>query len=127
VETDLEDYISENLLKVVAVVNKYRVQYPMDSTAQNYGENPREVLYNGEKVVYESLYSYVTDSDINDENYQYTDFTCDNGNVVMVTYMHPTSGDKVVFILNYNNFVVNVRLAPGEKPISIDAYAYYKQ
>lgn len=126
-ETDLEDYISENLLKVVAVVNKYRVQYPMDSTAQNYGENPREVLYNGEKVVYESLYSYVTDSDINDENYQYTDFTCDNGNVVMVTYMHPTSGEKVVFILNYNNFVVNVRLAPGEEPISIDAYAYYKQ
>ena len=123
---EIESYISKNLIAVIEVVNKYVDQYPTDANAINYGANPRTVEYTGRDVSYESLYSYVTDSYATDENYKYTDFTCDNGNVVMVTYRHPDTNHEVKFILNYNNFAVNVRLAAGEEPIALDAYAYYK-
>ena len=124
-EIEIESYISANLLAVLAVVNDYRSQYPTDSGAVNYGENPRTLDFTGENVDYESLYSYVTDSYATEENYDHTDFTCDNSNIVMVTYRHPETGHEVKFILNYNNFAIDVRLAKGEKPITLDAYAYY--
>ena len=116
----IEEYISENLVKVIAVVNKYVELYPAISAEQS------EVAFSGDDVNYESLYSYVTDSYATEENYQHTDFTCDDSNMVMVTYRHPTTGDEVKFVLNYNNFAVDVRLAAGEEPIRLDAYAYYK-
>ena len=119
-DVEIEEYISENLIKVIAVVNKYVDLYPSLSAEQS------EVTFDGDDVNYESLYSYVTDSYATEKDYKHTDFTCDNSNIVMVTYRHPTTGDEVKFILNYNNFAVDVRLAAGEKPIRLDAYAYYK-
>lgn len=56
---------------------------------------------------------YVTDSLATDgDRYVYTNLTCDNGSVVLVTYKDTSSpeGKTVHFILNYNSFKVNVRV-----------------
>ena len=64
---------------------------------------------------------YRTDSYASDENYVYTNFTLDDGNVTMVTYK---KGDSTVrFILNYNNFDVTVTLRDGEV-YHLGAYGY---
>lgn len=67
------------------------------------------------RVKYSFVYTtdiYITDSSALDSDYVYTDYTIDNGNVTMVTYK---KGDSVVrFILNYNNYAVNVRLSATE-------------
>ncbi|MBQ7356424.1 MAG: hypothetical protein IJW66_03380 [Clostridia bacterium] len=120
---EIESYISKNLLAVMSVIEKYTDMYPYSEQGNG---SKKIVNYGGADVSYESLYSYVTDSYATEENYKYTDFTCDNGNVVMVTYRHPETNHEVKFILNYNNFVVDVRLAAGEEPIRLDAYAYHK-
>lgn len=65
---------------------------------------------------------YITESNAEDEDYIYTNFTIDNGNVTMVTY---TKGDSAVrFVLNYNNYPVTVKLADQEQSIRIGAYGY---
>ena len=65
---------------------------------------------------------YITESNAEDKDYIYTNFTIDNGNVTMVTY---TKGDSAVrFVLNYNNYPVTVKLADQEQSIRIDAYGY---
>ena len=74
---------------------------------------------------YKSAYDYITDSAATDKNYDYTDFTCDNGNVVMVKYTNKATGDEEIFFLNYNMFAVDITvdssidktLADGEKVI----------
>ncbi len=71
---------------------------------------------------YVSEYNYHTDSDARDEDYVYTDYTLDNGKVVIVTYKHPTTGDEVRFILNFNIYTVNVNI-DGEI-ITLDKYEY---
>ena len=50
-----------------------------------------------------------------------TDYTCDLGNVVIVTYSNGT--DSVSFILNYNIYDVEVRLESGEV-ITLGKYEY---
>ncbi len=64
---------------------------------------------------------YVTSSEANDRaDYVDTNYTVDNGNVVMVTYK---KGDSVVrFILNYNSYAVTVRM--NGKLVEIASYAY---
>ena len=64
---------------------------------------------------------YSTDSYAMDENYVYTNFTLNDGNVTMVTYKKGDS--KVRFILNYNNFDVTVKLSDGEV-YHLGAYGY---
>ena len=77
-------------------------------------------------VTYESQYSYTTDSVATDgDAYELTDFSNTNGNVVMVTYRN-ADGDQVDFILNYNNFAVDVRLEAGAEPITLGANAFYR-
>lgn len=118
--------------KVIAsVVEKYKAQYNKGS---------EQVTISAEDMVnYRSAYSYVTDSVATDENYVYTDFTCDNGNVVMVTYEKEVNGktDTVVFLLNYNIFSVKIKVdetihenfaayADEEGYITIDKYDFVK-
>jgi hypothetical protein len=118
--------------KVIAsVVEKYKAQYNKGS---------EQVTISAEDMVnYRSAYSYVTDSIATDENYVYTDFTCDNGNVVMVTYEKEVNGktDTVVFLLNYNIFSVKIKVdetihenfaayADEEGYITIDKYDFVK-
>ena len=58
---------------------------------------------------------------ISDKDYEKTDYTCDLGNVVIVTYSNGT--DSVSFILNYNIYDVEVRLESGEV-ITLGKYEY---
>ena len=80
------------------------------------------------KVVYEyrSAYKLVTGSAADADDYRYTKYTNDSGNVVIVTYERTVNGvtDTVRFILNYNTFGVNVRLDGEVYPV--DKYGYYK-
>ena len=62
-----------------------------------------------DKLDYKSKYKYVTDSVATDKDYVYTDYTCANGNVVMVTYMDSATNEAVTFVLNYNQFAVKIK------------------
>ena len=88
---------------LLEIINDYSAQYSSGSES---------VSVSGDDINYKSKYKYVTDSLATDENYVFTDYTCDNGNVVMVTYEKEVNGEKetVVFLLNYNVFSVKIRI-----------------
>ena len=88
--------------RVDAVIAKYTEKYG------NYSENPYDLAF--ALSAYTSDYKYLTDSssDESADTYEFTDYTCDNNNVILVTY---SDGTKTVsFLLNYNVYPVNVRL-----------------
>ena len=70
-----------------------------------------------------TAYDFFTDSKGTDEDYDKTVYTATNNNVVMVTYKHPTTGHEVSFLLNFNIYAVNVRLADGSI-VTLDRYEY---
>ena len=78
-----------------------------------YVGNENSMIVELASIEYNSRYSYVTDSYATDEDYVYTDFTVDNNLVTMVTYQDRVTGDKVVFIINYNIYSVRVSLEDG--------------
>lgn len=85
-----------------AVIAKYTEKYG------NYSANPYDLAF--ALSAYTSDYKYLTDSssDESADTYEFTDYTCDNNNVILVTY---SDGTKTVsFLLNYNVYPVNVRL-----------------
>lgn len=86
-----------------AQISKILTEYSTD------GENAYAL--DVQEVQYESRYRYLTDSKATDEDYEYTDYTCDNGNVVMVTYQKGTQ--TVHFLLNYNIYAVDIRMDDG--------------
>ena len=91
--------------KIDAVIKEYTDIYNKET-----GE---EVAVTADDIRgYVSQYNYMTDSVATDKDYQKTDFTCDNGNVVMVTYEREVNGvkDTVVFLLNYNLFSVKIKV-----------------
>ncbi len=101
---ELDKFDFDTLLN--AVVVKYAAEYPEKAGAV-------EITFDKSQMQYTSVYDFVTDSVANAENYDYTDFTCDNGSIVIVTYKDTAAGDNgktVLFILNYNNYPVKVRL-----------------
>ncbi len=67
-----------------------------------------------------SKYSFTTDSTIYDAEYEATDYTLYNDNVVNVTYKKGTS--TVNFILNYNLYDVSVKLDANQEAIVIPMY-----
>lgn len=73
-------------------------------------ENPNKTVVTFDSIEYDTS-RYVTESHATDKDYQYTDYTIDNGNIVMVTY--EKNGERVSFILNYNIYKVKVTLADG--------------
>ena len=102
---ELEAYgFSEQLDALVAV---FAAEYSTES-------GDIEILFNKDVFVsqrgdYEP--KYVTDSVATaGDSYDTTTLTCDNGSVVLVTYEDAASGKTVHFILNYNNYKVNVRV-----------------
>ncbi len=116
--------------KIDGILARVKERFPDKENAVTVSIDKNSILSN-----YVSQYSYVTDSVTNDENYMYTDFTCDNGSVVMVVYEDKASGDRVVFLLNYNNFKVDIRvdnsideaLEDGNNKVySLDEYGCYK-
>ena len=84
---------------VEAVIAKYENEYNSASP---------EITAELTTLDYESKYSFITDSFATDENYVYTDYTSDVGNIAMVTYSDGVN--TVRFILNYNIYSVNVNL-----------------
>ena len=105
-------------LDVDALESRFAIGAKVDAVIKEYTD-----IYNketGEEVAvtaddirgYVSQYNYMTDSIATDKNYHKTDFTCDNGNVVMVTYEREVNGvkDTVVFLLNYNLFSVKIKV-----------------
>jgi len=97
--------------KLLAVVDFYEMKYNGEgSTSTPYAVDFDEVVY--DSADYKSEYDYVTISACTDKNYDTTDFTCDIGNVVLVTYT-ADNGHSVSFILNYNIYDVDVRLEDG--------------
>ena len=84
----------------------------IDSYTAQYKQGSETVSISSVDLNYKSRYKYVTDSMATDKDYVATDYTCDNGNVVMVTYERVVDGkkDTVVFLLNYNLFSVKIRI-----------------
>ncbi len=108
--------------KVSLLVNEYVEYYNgAELEENNVAVNFSEFEYGTGDYV--TKYSYITDSCALDKDYVYTDYTIDNGNVIMVTYK---KGDSTVkFVLNYNNYQVTVRLSETES-YTIDAYGFQK-
>ncbi len=70
-------------------------------------------------------YSYLTDSEaLAGHDYVETEYTCDNGNIVLVTYENETTHDVVKFILNYNIFSVVVKL--DDEIYKLGKYSYVR-
>ena len=100
-----------------AIADAFEAEYPGSDTE---GMN-KDVVFGA--INYESKYNYYTDSTAFDEDYKYTDYTLDNGKVVIVTYQN---GDSIVrFILNYNIYSVRVRLENG-KTYDLDKYEFIR-
>ncbi len=109
----LEDTIRERLGELEKAFN--------DANRVEGSQNPEKIEFNtvGD---YESEYDYVTDSlaTAGDE-YDKTDYTVNNYNVVMVTYQK--GNDTVSFVLNYNIYSVIVNLGDG-RTLVLDKYDY---
>ena len=111
----------------------------IDGYHRQYSAGEEQTSIDGEDIVYKSKYKYVTDSFATDENYVRTDYTCDNGNLVMVCYEREVNGetDRVVFLLNYNIFSVKIKLdssihsniaeyCDSDGYITLDSYGFVK-
>ena len=103
-------------ISVETLCEKYGLDETIKSVIDSYANEyagTEEVTVKAEDVAdYKTKYAYITDSSMSDEDYVRTDFTCDNGNVVMVTYEKIVDGksETVIFILNYNIFSVKIKL-----------------
>lgn len=106
---------------VTNIINGYMNTYSAkDPEKKESYEEPMSRINAESLYLYTSKYSFLTDSGAYDENYVYTDYTSDRGNIVLVTY---TKGDKKVqFLLNYNIYTVEVKL--GDKTYTLGKYEY---
>lgn len=96
---------------VDAVIAKYDADYAVYTDGNTaLVAQPNWLGFSAADMVYTTKYDYVTDSLANAKDYDVTDFTCDNANVVMVTYKDAVTGDEVTFLLNYNVFSVEVKV-----------------
>ena len=106
--------------KLAAIVEYYETKYSGEgSTGVPYAVEYSEVVYD---ETYQTAYNAITSSVCTDKNYDKTDYTCDLGNVVIVTYAHE-NGDTETFVLNYNIYDVEVRLEDG-RVITLAKYGY---
>ena len=96
-------------------LSKYEAEYDGKE-----GTNPVLVKYSEIKD-YTYHTNYITDSQATDKDYKHTEYTVDNGLVVMVTYRNAEGAEKV-FILNYNVYAVDV-IVDGVK-YTLDKYAF---
>ena len=104
------------------LVEKYTVQYPAKIGAVEIDFDKNGVSVSGitgftldtkfEYTTEHSFYPVYKDNGSSDEYDKSSDYTTDNGNVIMVTYKDTSSasGDEVVFLINYNNYDVEVKL-----------------
>ncbi len=99
-ETTLYDVI---LAKVSALSAEFAESYPKSQRSYR-------IKLSASDVNYTSLYKYNTDSYATDKNYETTDYTCNNKNIVMVTYLDESTGKTTVFFINYNVYDVKIKV-----------------
>ena len=136
-ETITDEMLSEYgfIAMIDSLVAKYSVMYPEKDGAVKITFNSKGCDLNGDGAYtnestdvlfdYTSKYSCNTDSVANangyydevtnPDGYVATDYTCDNGNVVMVVYKDTnakskTYGKTVVFLINYNSYDVKITI-----------------
>ncbi len=114
-ETDEEKLTLEQLSEygfislIDSVISKYQLKYPEKDGSE-------VLVFDETDINYESVYKYYSNSVATDEdNYKYSDYTSDNGSVVIVAYKDTnassaTYGKTVLFLINYNNYDVSVTL-----------------
>ena len=119
-DTDLETLSAAGITdKLGELASRYENKYSgVGSTGTPYAVNYGSVTYDDD---YKSAYNAITSSVCTDKDYVKTDYTCDLGNVVIVTYSN--GNDSVTYILNYNIYDVEVRLESGEV-ITLAKYEY---
>ena len=112
---------------VDGLVEKYTVRYPAKSGAVKivFGNDGAQIDgiagFNPDiKFEYETEYNFSSSSESDSDDYLASDYTTDNGNVVMVTYKDTSAaaGKEVVFLINYNNYDVEVKLDGVVRTIS---------
>lgn len=125
VEVDAE--ADPNGAALVSLVNSFYAELDalVSEFEQEYNGGSADVVdvkIDGDVVVYDSEYSFVTDSVAtdSDDDYEYTNYTNDIGNIVLVTY-----SDGTRFILNYNIYAVEITLEDGET-YTLGKYEYVK-
>lgn len=112
IQLDSAELVADFTAALDEIVAKYATEF----SGQGY-TNPEVVNVGAADISYKSRYKYFTDStSTSGDDYVRTDFTCDNGNVVMVKYRDPVSSDEVVFLLNYNAFAVDIVIDSTLKP-----------
>lgn len=101
-------------------ISAFQTEYAIEA-----GNTTAPYTVNVDEVVYTSKYSFITNSVATDkDNYVYTDFTSDVGNIVLVTYSNGV--ETVKFILNYNIYSVKVNLGDGYEIPPIEKYSYIR-
>ena len=121
----IEDYISSELSEfgfialLDQLVEKYTVKYPEKNGAVKIAFNKDGAVVTGIDVApvafeYDTKHNFSSNSnsDVDEDEYDSSDYTVDNGNVVTVTYKDTSSADgkEVVFLINYNNYDVEVKI-----------------
>lgn len=108
-----------------SLADKFSADYPKAADeSKNF-----EVALSADSVSYKTKYVFETFSYADDESYASTSYTCNNYNVVMVTYTEPVSGAQTIFFINYNTYDVKVKLDPsvytGIKANMLDEKGYF--
>jgi len=108
-----------------ALADKFATDYPKAAEESK----TYEILLSADSVSYKTKYVFETFSYADDDKYVSTSYTCDNYNVVMVTYTEPVSGAQTMFFINYNIYDVKVKLDPsiytGIKADMLDEKGYF--
>ncbi len=103
------------------IADKFAAAYPNSA-------NPYEINLSAEIVEYRSKYNFETTSYATDDDYASTSYTCDNYNVVMVTYTDPETKKQTIFFINFNVYDVKVKIDseiyPGIKDL-LDEKGYF--
>ncbi len=104
IETQADTNLYDAINYIVDELNNdFKSDYPEKSTALR-------IDLSSANVRYTSQYDFATDSKATDTSYDNTTYTCDNNNIVMVTYLDEETGEKTIFFINYNNYDVKIRL-----------------
>ena len=110
----------EQVTKIIKkATDDYKAKDPENK--ESYSEAMNKLDANA-LYLYTSKYSFITESGAMDENYVYTDYTSDRGNIVLVTYTSEKDGKQVKFLLNYNIYTVEVKL--GDTTYKLGKYDY---
>lgn len=99
INVETAEFDADFVAKMDALLAEFASEYNVD------GPDPVELVFS--EISYEnSAYDFITDSEATAKDYDRTDYTVDNGNVVMVTYSNGT--ETYSYILNYNIYSVTV-------------------